>query len=893
MTSASRHIGKLLLVIVAFVARSPQAFGQLTESDREVLNWFSKLGYPPIERLPFVEVRQHLRKPTAGDDGHRFPAFLVSDSETSFRVFRFDLSVQDYHKRRRDESTYPSAQFDRITVSQYARQRLDDYREGRNDRRLEIRSIRRVPRRADESIELLLLAVACQENGHQQMAHDLLMSAGKRSNRSSESRRPKMSLRQALGTEIAHTIMWNATLKFGRPRVPRSEILGDLKFLVRNFPGSPHNKRAREIADQLELMVREDVKHHAPTDFESLTTNEKVTELIFQLRDQVAAKFSQPGSGEIFDRHELVPKTGLRTRQDGLPRDIDDRASSPAEQLANIGLDAVPQLIEALDDPRFSRTIGYHRHYYFSHHVRRVGDCAKMILERVAGRQFHNEQEIRDWWRHASDKGEKQTLADGVERGDRNSVDQAMRLIERYPDAAIDSISMGAKNASSGLIRNRLLSQAAQLGRSADQFLKRELSGASELTTRVTAAELLFERHREQTIRSMILEWDRVCKGTATIDPELRLVRFLCSCNDSRAIEALRSGYDQHDVEVRLNIISNLGVGGLSVGSVLHAPGHSFHAPDKHVRFSGKTRELVETLLVEAMGDTDRRPNLSITWGKYFDTNPRVCDVAGHVLQSRFPEKYQFDAMAPIVLRDEQRFTSINRWRKSNGLSLLVSSKGSRSKPLPEHVTQPLIQRILDFGHVDDRRKAIAIYERNGLRGLDAAQTTLKQLPTRHHAYSDIRQMIGRMASTVSIVDLDEKRPSLSATQAAMLTSMLHRPFDSQQLGESLSLIASNPTKNVTGVTVDLKRTSANQGITLRINVDAGKEVDSESRTTRDHDYFVAVDGHRICDSRIRHRDTFESISDLYRHFAYALEAALKSSAETTIDARFSIAIRG
>ena len=103
--------------------------------------------------------------------------------------------------------------------------------------------------------------------------------------------------------------------------------------------------------------------------FEQLSKKEQIAELIFQLRDQNGHQFSQPGSCDIFDP--------ISVKQD-----------TPAHRLVKMGYDAVPQLIEAMEDQRFTRSVGFHRNFYFSHHVLRVGDCALTILERITGRSF-------------------------------------------------------------------------------------------------------------------------------------------------------------------------------------------------------------------------------------------------------------------------------------------------------------------------------------------------------------------------------------------------------------------------------------------------------------------------------------------------------------------------
>lgn len=120
----------------------------------------------------------------------------------------------------------------------------------------------------------------------------------------------------------------------------------------------------------LRQMIVEDNTHTKQAQsFAEMTQEEQIAELIFQLRDQNGRQWGQPGTCDIFS---------------------DPRGeNSPAEQLVQIGYPAVPQLIEALEDPRFTRSVGFWRDFVFSHHVLRVGDAALAILERIADRSFY------------------------------------------------------------------------------------------------------------------------------------------------------------------------------------------------------------------------------------------------------------------------------------------------------------------------------------------------------------------------------------------------------------------------------------------------------------------------------------------------------------------------
>ena len=161
-------------------------------------------------------------------------------------------------------------------------------------------------------------------------------------------------------------------------------------------------------------MVAEDEAHakNAPTNLDVLPVDQRVRELIFQLRDQNGEqmKWDQPGGFDIFN---------------------DSRGTnSPAGKLVAIGYPAVPQLIVALDDSTFSRWLGW-----FTVHgdldqigsartVLTVGDYALAIIERITGKTFYppvsssapmsymkKNGEVRKaveaWWADFQKKGER------------------------------------------------------------------------------------------------------------------------------------------------------------------------------------------------------------------------------------------------------------------------------------------------------------------------------------------------------------------------------------------------------------------------------------------------------------------------------------------------------
>ena len=130
-------------------------------------------------------------------------------------------------------------------------------------------------------------------------------------------------------------------------------------------------------------------------------------------------------------------------------------------------------LIGALDDARFSRSVGFFRNFCFSHYVLTVGDCAEAVLSQIAGREFFApsstcsymskdgktatvKKEAESWYAEFKKKGEKQMLIEAVERGEEADVAIAERLAEKYPAAAIAALAKGVSRAKSSWVRHEL-----------------------------------------------------------------------------------------------------------------------------------------------------------------------------------------------------------------------------------------------------------------------------------------------------------------------------------------------------------------------------------------------------------------------------------------------------
>ena len=91
-------------------------------------------------------------------------------------------------------------------------------------------------------------------------------------------------------------------------------------------------------------MLKEDADHGkiASKPFDQLSKNDRIGELIFQLRDQNELQLFKAGACQVCiqgNGPQLIPSPS-------------ETADSPANKLVKMGFDAVPQLLDHLDDQR-------------------------------------------------------------------------------------------------------------------------------------------------------------------------------------------------------------------------------------------------------------------------------------------------------------------------------------------------------------------------------------------------------------------------------------------------------------------------------------------------------------------------------------------------------------
>jgi hypothetical protein len=380
----------------------------LTTEQTAAFAWFDGLDFPNLAGLPVVHVATGCWTQT-GDDppvNAYIYGFLLEDAGKTFTVFTLSLLRLELRKTRALFRRHERVGYKRANLAAAARARMGEMKriKDEDDPFARLESV--FERETSAQTEAFVWGRACAANGLPGLARELFdfgddyPAWGRKSKH--------QSLRDYVEEDIAHVVMWRNVRAFGDPRIDRGELLARFEAFVHEFPRSRHLQRAKSTASILRRMVAEDEEHASrPVDLAATSERERVAELIFRLRNQRGCQMSQPGRCDIFAEAYLA----MRRKP----------ADTPAHQLVKIGNAAVPQLIEALDDERFTRSVGFHRDFYFSHHVLRVGDAARAIIERIAGREFcarkttssemakggHTasvKESIQAWWREISNK---------------------------------------------------------------------------------------------------------------------------------------------------------------------------------------------------------------------------------------------------------------------------------------------------------------------------------------------------------------------------------------------------------------------------------------------------------------------------------------------------------
>ena len=780
------------LLISTFQLKTVEA-DELLKTEKELIAWLDELGYQDLSKAAVVNVATGQWYKT-GDEPEKntyIIGFLTAEEGENFTVV--DLTgEQTTYAKKVNVAPFEAVFFERQDLKEVVKARLESEKKNKPDDHWA-----RFGEMTSEPFETVFLARACASQGLNKEAHELFELANRQWKE--RDREKAISLIEFLKKDQAHTRMWRAVLAFGTPKISRPKLLAQFEDITKHFPESKHVERAQKTVDLLKKMIEEDKAHAAKQilPLDELEGEALIAELIYQLRNQNGQQWSQPGACNIF---------------------LDERGEeSPAAKLVTLGFPAVPQLIEVLEDQGFTRSVGYHRNFYFSHHVLRVGDCAERILCRIAGRNFYQrtytngamakdgqatsiKKQIEAWWKEVKTKGEEQVLIEAVMTGDDNSSNQAQVLVKKYPDSAVEAIRKGLAKSTREWTSKRLIAVLAQHGSDkAEELIRQQLLNGKKLPIRITAAQALMRTGRSQlAIERMLHEWKNyspdATRDYSFDDPEGQIAVFLLHAGSSQAVKSVTERFPELLARTKFEVINSLS--------------------DADLNLDQAYVDAVEAFLVESLQATDE-VSMSGSYGDQSFSNPRVCDIAGYVLTKNWPEIYSCRLDGTERERDAERFTAINHWRSANGLKPIKVSKPFVVKLIPNEITAPLIEKIASNESKDACEKALKQLAKLGPGAIEAAEKLSSKIEDSHPFAKQVRQLTMDLPNTITVTSMDNKSETVTQAWLVKVPQLKGQTFSSEMLIGLLTEFAKE--RPCAGIRVKAIRDGNDNGVELNV----------------------------------------------------------------------------
>ena len=534
----------------------------------KLFEWFSTLGFPDVKQAKFVRypasASQSRGELPAVSYGH---GFLLDENKSEWTILSFGLKRTSKDKKPYFSATPPGkwtcqeqdlAAFAKTTLASQANAESAISSESSGEDRL-------------KTTKVFFLAWACWRQGLDEQATKLFELAANLNDGPSGIATGLATLQRRIAVDLSHEEFIEAQIDLVHDEVPRERVLARLEALSKKFPGLETSFLAGEMARVLRKMVPDD-REHAKLEklrkpFAERSRKEQIAELIFELRDQ------HGGSAGSWDEREDIFLDYRR------------RDESPAERLFKIGYEAVPQLIDALSDERFSRTIGFHWKFgeprlNLRYHVLTVGDCALQILERLVGREFFKrsdsymsewpivlaevKSEVLQWnvrlQRDLKEKGERQVLMDAVQKADWESTYLIEPLKAKYPDAVLPALAAASRKATDKIVLRQLVELMDRTGgKELVPILLKELNASPSLDQRVAVATLLGKHNRSDGTVPLIEEWKKSATGSLPSNALVELAFYLGKCGNRDAVAALAHGLDTRPASIRLAVVRSFG----------------------------------------------------------------------------------------------------------------------------------------------------------------------------------------------------------------------------------------------------------------------------------------------------------------------------------------------
>lgn len=627
--------------------KAASAVSLLTEDDRQLFAWFDQLGLEDFSQAQLVRVRI-----TASTRGNKYEpdeprGFLLWQRGTQCRVLLNDLTVANLD--RKDSRLHKDGAPDWHPVSPDAEVNSLLRVLAKSTPILEYEDLHHVYMdRLDLRAQGFILARYCAARGREDLAARLLRTIGQY-----WEQQQHLTMDEALQRQIGRALDWRATLAMADRSVNRRALAALFQGIVEHCPKSFLPEEQASTARLLLKMAAEDDAHAAVSAeaFAHLSPEEQARELIFRLRDDHTSEL------DAWTR----PWPSAPPQSNGAVR-----------QLAALGHDAVPALLEALEDDRPTRDVVRG----LAARSRSIRELAVDALDQIVGVRLWElvprtdtmtesaswrelSSVAAEWWKIVQDKGEEAWLCAQVKSGGAGAAACLDALNKRFPNDGTRLTLLSLSKVTDPTARGEMLMRLRDTDTAeVNEFLLAEVIGGPTLGNRVAAAYLLNQRHRSEGALAMIdeaaklpasIQFDPLQLSAAAPNPDTfrvsenpecgaQLLMFLLFSDSPDAIQTLQGLLPKCEVQTRFMILNQCGSRLNTLAAFKNEPA------------SPATLQALETLLASAL--QDETPLKGTTYYKVKLIN--MADFAAAQLSHHWPGKYRYSIHSPADVRVRQ-----------------------------------------------------------------------------------------------------------------------------------------------------------------------------------------------------------------------------------------------
>jgi len=512
------------------------------------------------------------------------------------------------------------------------------------------------------------------------------------------------------------------------------ECLQTFVDLAMKYPNSPKAAQTQQMIKTLQRNIAEE-RERPKTWLRGvlkLSKEDQIVDLIYRLRycNDAHDRFAEYSSTVNQFLGHRMRYISMRRLFNG-PDEVD--------KLAELGIDAVPRLIEALNDDTPTPFV---RSENSKVSIPRVGDAAACALNAIAGKQLvagpfvedgktgQAREKVLKWWKECQRVGDKQMLINGTEAGDGDSVFQAALLVKRYPETAAPAIRRALKKVDDPYDRKEIVMALKEVkGKDVDELLREQLR-AKDVGARIAAADVLWERCRaREALQTMIKEWRTIAKRPEKVDYEESrhdntMVWFLATAREPEAIREMAAllkatNHDLHNqilerVAQETNKMRSLSMAERSEMEKLLALGLSL-APDEDQfsRYGG------------GMSPAD--------WATY-----------GLGRLWRISPLLREDSSFRV--RERQRAVIQNEWRRRQQLPPIPFTEFAQCAPVEKRGIEPLLREFISTQEDAERTKVASKILQLGAGTLPAIKDAIRNM----NASNPARLNLEKLAANVS-----------------------------------------------------------------------------------------------------------------------------------------------